>query len=300
MEVARHAGLVQFAQTDCERTQCWSQTWWRRTVTVRKSHLATQPAEWQRYVDAVSSLKNAAAVQPAYADFVNVHVQAMTTHMEWSVHTMHGMVGTNFLTWHRWYLLDLEQRLQQIDSQVFIPYWDWQTDSQVPAALSDPALLARWSVDRSGFDPRVIERALLQLRIDTNHGYVQFQKTLEALHGSVHNAFEGDMAGASSPNDPIFFLHHANVDRLWSMWQASSDGADPPNMAATLLPQGLFGVPVSSTADIAALGYSYAPSVRSAQGAAAAIPRAALPQRSVAPDSKVFFDVDALLGPGSA
>lgn len=27
------------------------------------------------------------------------------------------------------------------------------------------------------------------------------------------------MVDPTSPNDPIFFLHHANVDRLWVMWQ---------------------------------------------------------------------------------
>lgn len=30
----------------------------------------------------------------------------------------------------------------------------------------------------------------------------------------------GTMAWNSSPNDPVFFLHHANVDRIWSMWLA--------------------------------------------------------------------------------
>jgi tyrosinase len=28
----------------------------------------------------------------------------------------------------------------------------------------------------------------------------------------------GTMAWNSSPNDPVFFLHHANIDRLWNVW----------------------------------------------------------------------------------
>ncbi|MCB9760993.1 MAG: tyrosinase family protein [Alphaproteobacteria bacterium] len=24
---------------------------------------------------------------------------------------------------------------------------------------------------------------------------------------------------SASPNDPMFFLHHANVDRVWAAWQ---------------------------------------------------------------------------------
>lgn len=30
----------------------------------------------------------------------------------------------------------------------------------------------------------------------------------------------GTMTTPTSPNDPVFFLHHANVDRLWAEWQA--------------------------------------------------------------------------------
>ena len=27
------------------------------------------------------------------------------------------------------------------------------------------------------------------------------------------------MGGQSVSNDPLFFLHHGNVDRMWAMWQ---------------------------------------------------------------------------------
>jgi tyrosinase len=42
------------------------------------------------------------------------------------------------------------------------------------------------------------------------------------LHNQVHVWVGGDtatMAGGASPNDPVFFLHHANIDRIWAMWQ---------------------------------------------------------------------------------
>jgi tyrosinase len=28
----------------------------------------------------------------------------------------------------------------------------------------------------------------------------------------------------TSPNDPVFFLHHANVDRRWAEWQTRHPG----------------------------------------------------------------------------
>lgn len=50
--------------------------------------------------------------------------------------------------------------------------------------------------------------------------YEDFRRGLEAIHGDVHVLVGGHMRRASvSPNDPIFFLHHAQVDRLWALWQ---------------------------------------------------------------------------------
>jgi len=40
------------------------------------------------------------------------------------------------------------------------------------------------------------------------------------LHNTVHVWVGGDMQLATSPNDPVFYLHHCNVDRIWSAWQA--------------------------------------------------------------------------------
>lgn len=42
---------------------------------------------------------------------------------------------------------------------------------------------------------------------------------LPQTHNAGHRFIGGHMGGAFSPNDPIFWLHHANVDRLWDLWQ---------------------------------------------------------------------------------
>jgi tyrosinase len=39
------------------------------------------------------------------------------------------------------------------------------------------------------------------------------------LHNRVHVWIGGDMAPATSPNDPVFYLNHCNVDRIWEAWQ---------------------------------------------------------------------------------
>ncbi|WNG47735.1 tyrosinase family protein [Archangium minus] len=39
------------------------------------------------------------------------------------------------------------------------------------------------------------------------------------IHNVVHVWIGGDMADSTSPNDPMFYLHHCNVDRIWRAWQ---------------------------------------------------------------------------------
>ncbi|KAL0563121.1 hypothetical protein V5O48_018955, partial [Marasmius crinis-equi] len=65
-------------------------------------------------------------------------------------------------------------------------------------------------------------------------------------HGSGHLTVGGDMGDFySSPVDPLFFLYHANVDRIWWEWQVADpeqrlyliDGPtsiDPPYEEVTL------------------------------------------------------------------
>ncbi|KAI0599277.1 hypothetical protein F4775DRAFT_552168 [Biscogniauxia sp. FL1348] len=50
---------------------------------------------------------------------------------------------------------------------------------------------------------------------------LQFQTRLEPIHQGGHLTIGGAMQDFfTSPQDPIFWLHHTNLDRLWSIWQA--------------------------------------------------------------------------------
>jgi len=53
----------------------------------------------------------------------------------------------------------------------------------------------------------------------------------------------GTMVSSTSPNDPVFFLHHADVDRIWARWQARHGvrtynplSGDPFNEANSTIP----------------------------------------------------------------
>jgi hypothetical protein len=66
--------------------------------------------------------------------------------------------------------------------------------------------------------------------------------TLESFpHNSVHDGLgdkktgDGFMTFFLSPVDPIFFLHHANIDRLWDVWTRRQANKNPPQPS---LPEG--------------------------------------------------------------
>ncbi|MBQ0825927.1 tyrosinase family protein [Streptomyces tagetis] len=53
------------------------------------------------------------------------------------------------------------------------------------------------------------------------------------MHNQVHMWVGGDMVPMSSPNDPVFYLHHCNVDRIWEARIERYDGrVYAPDMTA--------------------------------------------------------------------
>ncbi|WP_068034861.1 tyrosinase family protein [Psychrobacter sp. P11G5] len=85
-------------------------------------------------------------------------------------------------------------------------------------------------------------------------------------HALVHEWIAGSMMLGTSPNDPVFFLHHCFVDKLWADWQALHPTVPyvPGNTASNNLNGhrlndelvGL-GTLISATLDHHAMGYSY-------------------------------------------
>jgi tyrosinase len=85
-----------------------------------------------------------------------------------------------------------------------------------------------------------------------------FSEELDSIHGGVHMWIGGHMGQiAYSSYDPIFWHHHAMIDRIWRMWQNKHNTPGPPQ---TLWSQALppFGMTVQQTLSVTRLGYDYA------------------------------------------
>lgn len=179
---------------------------------------------FQVYLNAISLMKaNTNAADPAsWTYWVNVH-------KNYCPHSV-----AYFLAWHRGLLYRFETQLRKVagNSALMLPYWDYYANPVMPAEFTDttsPLYIA----NRTGTD---VSHALsLDPFADTVVNFQRgltnaFETALESLpHNPVHNLIGGSMSSVTvSPRDPIFWLHHANIDRLWAAWCAAGNGRTMP------------------------------------------------------------------------
>ncbi len=243
--------------------------WWphyfcRPRLRVRRNQKNLSAIQWQRFIHAIEALAEAGMPSPSYQAFVQIHMDAMDTHAghAWGAHNMGGHNGRNFLSWHREYMAKLEARLMAINPLVTIPYWDWVTDrNAIPAALSGAADLADWGVSRGGaFNGNSLASVAQLNTLLAGSDFDVFQSTLEAapFHNRLHGLVGGTMVTSASPADPLFWLHHAFIDKIWADWQLLHPGVNPANTAEVLLPAPIMTRKVSQVLSTQALGYVYA------------------------------------------
>jgi tyrosinase len=207
-----------------------------------------------------------------------------------------------FLPWHRIYLYRFERIVQHHlgDPTWALPYWGYSKGTEegrklprqfVEGGAANPLVASRRSatmkaggamgeghasaVDALGAHPFAADVAdatstfgggmiKTVARGDMTRG------SLEGIpHGSVHMAVGGDMTGwmstfETAALDPIFWLHHANVDRLWETWRVAlgNPGMDDPDWLRTAyefydVDGEKHSMKIEEVLDTTALGYTY-------------------------------------------
>lgn len=192
--------------------------------------------------------------QSRYDDFVQIHKNSMGRGNPLVPNPHRSPL---FYPWHRILIRQFELALQSAsnDPTITLPYWNWQlTGADNPFTsdfmgsngdnLQDQRVTnGPFSREQSQFDVRVWDEGIGNTGIRRNlgasgalptpldvistlnrtpywgdeSGWENVSETL--LHNPVHAWMGGSMAQASSPNDPIFFLHHCHLDLLWERWK---------------------------------------------------------------------------------
>ncbi|KAI8616348.1 hypothetical protein BC830DRAFT_1063517 [Chytriomyces sp. MP71] len=228
--------------------------------SVRKEWRKLTPGLQQHYLDAVqclmathSILTNESMVsRSVYDDFAYSHSILVAR--------VHGTAL--FLPWHRTLIQLFEYALQDFCGYLgSLPYWDWTLDAASP---SSSPIFAENSFGGSGTGsppcissgrfasatvlithpaPQCITRsfsngpqmgsnaynaAVVGALVRNGGRWLDFYSQLyEGPHSAVHNAVGGDFGNPpAAGNDPLFWVHHAMVDKIWNDWQDANPGQE--------------------------------------------------------------------------
>jgi tyrosinase len=235
--------------------------WYAKAVAELRRRPVTDPTSW-RYLAAVHGypgpakdpFASAGEALPSAAEQRQFWNQCQ--HQTWF-----------FLPWHRGYLTCFEEIVADAVVKLggppgwALPYWNY-SDAANPEARALPAAFLSRSDAQGGTNPLwspgrnlkasaellpagdVDLDALLHVRFggsarggDPGFGgpateFSHFGGVNGRLENLPHNVIHDDVGGLmSDPDtaalDPIFWLHHSNIDRLWQVWALRGSDSDP-------------------------------------------------------------------------
>ena len=218
----------------------------------RKDQAALTDVEKSRFLCAFDMINNDGTL----GHLVDIHSEM---HMQ---HT-----SARLLPWHRVFLYLFEEALHNYHPDVCVPYWDWTRPEEqhfpdwlagiLPSVHTPTRTI---NVIRSpGSDGGLASIAAGTSTALSKTSYAQFSAPMNSIHGMVHIWVGGTMSDASvSPADPVFWLHHANLDRLWWQWYTSAQGnhQNPPLTGSDAV-MDPWTYTETDVRDIASLGYAY-------------------------------------------
>jgi tyrosinase len=230
---------------------------------------------------------NVAALQDAYEKMQAISGSDNRSWIYWSeFHGFnrfecwhHARVGPNgfpydlFLPWHRAYLVFFDHVARDQNPDAVLPWWDWTSEashqSGLPGAYASggsalqsgpvPAINGQPErrTTRNPSDPASLPTPEELEAVLALTDFRDFSDQLQDIHDGIHGWVGGDMGSiATSAFDPVFWAHHAMIDRAWYLWQLRH-GVN--NIPADYLDKALFpGYTVQQVLDVRALGYDYA------------------------------------------
>jgi len=159
--------------------------------------------------------------------------------------------GIHFLSWHRIYLFFFESVLREASpsKDLSLPYWDQVAEPKLPLIFREKNNNPLFTPLRDrrvndGFNVSGLNYSALgatdlfnaPVQVDE----IQFRGFSQGIEHNTHNVGHGAVSGLmahpyTAALDPIFWLHHANVDRLWSIWLKRYPAKSDPSIIANWL-----------------------------------------------------------------
>lgn len=190
-----------------------------------------------------------------------------------------------FFPWHRLYVLYFESIVRSVSGvySFTLPYWNYSVNNStirgvIPPEFTRPGDPVYGSLYVAGRNPGVNNgqpiqagqpgdplstSALAECPYGQSGADPGFCAQLDfGLHGNIHVLVGNPENMGTIPfaaNDPIFWMHHCNVDRLWASWSAGGR-ATPSLTGSFVYADGDGDRVVGQMADvlqIASLGYQY-------------------------------------------
>ncbi|XP_031561120.1 A disintegrin and metalloproteinase with thrombospondin motifs adt-1-like isoform X2 [Actinia tenebrosa] len=232
-----------------QRCVCDSSGSFVNCTRIRQEFSSMSTADRERYINAVKLASTDPSYKTEYDNLITIH----------KVYFMKGIHGRmHFLTWHRWFILQYENLLRQIDCNITVPYWDWSVVSGNPWGTSPSDFWysgnsgfggngvqptgcvqtgvfreGAWTLVPSAGPSKCLKRflnghppdsiAIAQLLKLDPKDFNSFELGLRVnFHDVVHCLIDGTMCSFDSAAAPEFFMHHGFVDKIWADWQKQS------------------------------------------------------------------------------
>jgi hypothetical protein len=149
----------------------------------------------------------------------------------------------SFLAWHRGFIYFHERilgkRFSKQGMDFRLPAWDWETSPAVPGIFQSVVTMNTPLRTTGNHHREVVMQGLARCNVMAwllsntsadfyGSGPCNAGSGPLGPHQAVHLQIGGDFGfAATAANDPLFFLHHANVDRMWWWWRRNYECLGP-------------------------------------------------------------------------
>jgi hypothetical protein len=188
------------------------------------------------YRKAIKAMKLLPTANPLSWDYqAAIHFTTLPgSHIAWDT-CEHG---THFFwSWHRMYLYWFERIIRKMsgDGSWALPFWDYVSPSQrtLPVPFRDPA--SELYTSNRGFGWNAGTASFPAAHVDPSGGMAQiaFFSAQSSIESNPHNNVHVDVGGwmgsvPTAAQDPVFYVHHSNIDRYWNLWLAQGGGRTDP------------------------------------------------------------------------